>query len=78
MRVKIDNSGDGIYGITLLADSPIEKDILLRFRDGGIKINTYSERWLQLTFKDLIGHPERLGIQAERGKGEDDHTRKES
>jgi len=56
MKVEISRTWDTSepYGIKLIAETPAEDDILLRFWKGGVKLNSRGHEELQFTFKDLI------------------------
>ena len=55
MKVEFKKYNNEIFGIDLIAESLIERDIVQRFWNGGIKVNGItSVNILHLTFKDLI------------------------
>ena len=57
IKVTTQKYNDKIIGINLIVENSDEQDIVQRFCQGGIKINTISNggEMLGLTFKDLIG-----------------------
>lgn len=58
MKVRIcEHPKDDVFGIELIAETELDKTIIKRFDEGGIKNNgtTNINQKLQLTFADLIG-----------------------
>lgn len=57
MRLRIKKDAGEPYGIELIASSFQDRQIILRFWKGGVKVNaiTNGDQRLELTFADLIG-----------------------
>lgn len=58
MKVMRVQYGEELIGIDLIAEDDLDEDILQRFWDGGIKLNSYMPRRkgrkMQIIFRDLI------------------------
>lgn len=54
MKIEVKESQGEIFGIELLAETEIERKVLSRFKNNGIKINIYNDEMLQLTFRDMV------------------------
>ncbi len=54
MKVRIMKSNKEIFGIELIAETNTDHGTLLRFLEGGIKINSHGSSSLQLTYRDLM------------------------
>ena len=58
MKLRIKKDADKPYGVELIASSFQDKEILRRFWEGGVKVNSMTNDYkIEFTFADLIEQP---------------------